>query len=415
MRRPLAVALALSLLGGSARAQEGQGFAELRLSLFPGASGDKLQVVERLRPTFETELRERVKLVATLEAGLAQGRRTEVELERALRRAGLGALVDEGRCCAPEHENNALRISRAGDYLDVDRLYLDVYAGAIDLRVGRQALQWGSAQFFNPTDPFPEVLLAEPWRPRRGVNAVRATLPFGERNDFSAVVAGNDALNELRAAGRVRFNVQGTDVAFIAAWRGQERALLGVDLRGTLLVGWWVEAAFLPGENAHEEVSVGVDYSFNLLERATLFAQYHRNGAGSATPGAGALAALPLDGTRAPRDPFAPFVRGRDYLLLGGSLGVLPELSLNATALQNLNDGSGFVVPTASYNVLDWLDVSVSAQVPYALWGRGGELKPHPDDLRVRAELGPPLGEVTVDLSGLVPAVTLTAWTRASF
>lgn len=414
MKLPLALALMLSLLAGSARAQEGQGFAELRLSLFPGASGDKLQVVERLRPTFQTELRERVKLVATLEAGLAQGRRTEVELERALRRAGLGALVDEGRCCAPAHENGALRISRAGDYLDVDRLYLDVYAGLVDVRVGRQALQWGSAQFFNPTDPFPEVLLAEPWRPRRGVNAVRATLPFGERHDFSAVVAGNDALNELRAAGRVRFNVRETDVALIAAWRGRERGLVGVDLRGTLGVGWWVEAAFHPGEDAHSEVSVGVDYSFNVLERATAFAQYHRNGAGTPTPGAGALAALPLEGAGT-RDPFAPFVRGRDYLLLGGTLGVLPELSLAATALQNLNDGSGFVVPTASYNVLDWLDVSVSAQVPYALWGRGGELKPRPEDLRLRPDLGPPLGEVTVDVSGLVPAATLTAWTRASF
>jgi hypothetical protein len=404
---PVALLAALVAAPNAARSDEGQGFAELRASVFPGASGTAWQTVERVRPSFEHELTERWKLVATVEGGLTQGRRTEVELERILRQSGLGELVDAGLCCAPQHENETLRVSRASDYLDVDRLYLDLYAPAFDLRVGRQAIHWGSAQFFNPTDPFPEVLLAEPWRPRRGANAARATVPFGDRHDAAAVLAMNDALDELRAAGRVRLNVAGTDFALVGAWRGEDRALAGIDLRGTFGVGWWIEAAWFPAAGGHEEVAAGIDYSFPLLERATAFAQYYRNGAGQAEP------TLPVFARRP--EPFAPFVRGRDYGLIGATLGITPEVSGSLMALANLGDGSMLAVPTASWSLRDWLDLWLSAQLPFHLWGDGGELDPAEEDLQLEQDFGPPYGVVTVDLDGLVPAATITAWARASF
>jgi hypothetical protein len=286
-------------------------------------------------------------------------------------------------------------------------------------------LSWGSAQFFNPTDPFPQVLFTEPWRARRGVNAARFNIPFSKAHDFTAVAAVSDALNELRAAGRLRVNFSGTDFALVGAWRGKDRGLIGLDLRGTFGVGWWVEGAYLTSTPRHEEIAVGIDYSFRFLERTTAFAQYYRNGAGSTHPrglmGSALLAAvsgpvcatgsLPLCGTE--RDPFAPFTSGRDYLLIGTTLLVLPELSASLAGLQNLNDGSGLLVPTIQYNALDWLDVALSAQVPYALGAQGGELKPRREDLILA--LPGPTGTLSADLSGLLPAATITFWTRASF
>lgn len=377
--------IALMLLSPSvAGAQDARGFAELRIGLYPGVTDDAWSLVERVRPTLEAKLHKRVKLVATIEAALDQGRTT-------------AALLEAAGCDPPEHRNRLLEIDDAGDYLDVDRLYLDVYLGAVDLRAGRQALNWGSAQFFNPTDPFPQVLLAEPWRPRAGVNAIRATIPFGRLNDVTAVVASNDTFDALRAAARVRVNWMNTDFALVGAWRGDsENALVGLDLRGTLVVGWWLEAAYLIGEERHEQIVAGIDYSFPILERATMFLQYYRNGAGSES---GATVPLALDCNLTERDPFAPFVNGKNYLLLGASLLVDPELSITVSALQNLDDGTGFAIPTISYNVLSWLDTALSVQVPYAAWGDGGELDP-PDH---------PL------LAGLVPTATLTLWTRASF
>ncbi len=420
-------ALALIALAAPAGAAvETPGFAEVRAAAAPGASGRLWQLVERVRPTFSSELTPRLKLVATVEAGLVQGRDPADEVERTLRASELGPLLEMAMCRWPQHANGPLHIDNAHDYLDVDRLYLDLYAGVLDLRLGRQALNWGSAQFFNPTDPFPEVLLAEPWRPRRGVNAARVNLPLGESRDLSAVLAVDDALHRVRAAARGRQRWAGTDIALSGAWRGDsDTGLAGLDLRGTLGVGWWFEGAYLLGPGHHAEVATGIDYSWPVLERLLVFAQYYRNGAGQTGPPppmrAPALrGAAPQCGggllpvfAPPPPDPFAPFTSGRDYLLLGGALAVSAEVNATFGFLQNLNDGSAVAIPTATWALRDWLELAASAQVPLAVWGHG-EFKPRPEDLQLSLPL--PGGTVAaVDLSGLVPAAVVTVWSRVSY
>ncbi|MBI5548684.1 MAG: hypothetical protein HY901_32785 [Deltaproteobacteria bacterium] len=426
--RALAVVLALLLLSPEARAQEGQGFAELRGAWLVGTSGKQWQLVERVRPTFSVSFSERIKLVGTIEGGLAQGRATSDELQRALEDGGFGPLLAQAGCNWPEPTNSVLRIDRASDYLEVVRLYLDYFVERLDVHAGRQALHWGSGQFFNPTDPFPEVLLSEPWRPRRGVNALRAHFAFTGLTDATAVAALDDSLTKPRAALRLRTNHWGVDSALTGAWRGGSDWLAGVDLRGTLGVGFWLEAALrFSGQRVHEELAAGIDYSFPVLERLVVAAQYYRNGAGETDPdrysrlagiwgGAGPVCsggASPL-GSTAQSDPFAPTTLARDYLLLSVAAQVLPELSLNLPLLQNLNDGTAVVIPTVSWSATDWLDLSLSGQIPFATWGRGGELKPRAGDLAFERDLGA-AGIVRADLSGLVPAATLTFWTRASF
>ncbi len=425
---PRALAAWAIAWSAAAWAQEGRGFAELRLSDFPGAGGDKVQVVERVRPTLQTDLGERVKLVATIEGALAEGRDTGSELERTLRSQGFGPLLDAAQCHAPTHANSFFRIDDEHGYLDVDRLYLDWYHPRFDLRVGRQAINWGSARFFNPTDPFPQVFLTQPWLPRRGVNAARLSVPFGEKNDATAVVAIDDALKTARAAARARVNWKGTDFAAVGVYRGDTKSgLVGLDLRGTLGVGWWFEGAWVFNSKPHEEISAGLDYSFPVLEQLVVFAQYYRNGSGASSPdqyaalasrlgGAGLFtcaSAGPFASSSAP-DPFAPFTVARDYLLLGATLTALPELTIGFTGLQNLDDGTLLAVPMVTWAALDWLDLSAMASVPAAAWGKGGEFKPRPQDLTLTVPDGTG-GTLTAHLKGLEPSATLTVWARASF
>ena len=51
-------------------------------------------------------------------------------------RDALPPLLEAAQCEFPEPENEFLRIDSAADYLAVDRLYLDVYTGVADVRVG---------------------------------------------------------------------------------------------------------------------------------------------------------------------------------------------------------------------------------------------------------------------------------------
>ncbi len=306
----LVVGAVLALAGPAFAESEGRGFAEIRASSFIRIPGERWQVVERVRPTFEYTVASRVNIVSTVEAGISQGR-------------------------------GSVPYRRATDYLNVDRLYLDAYTPAADVRVGRQALHWGSAQFFNPTDPFPEVLFAEPWRPRTGVNAVRSFVGLSARTDITCVGGIDDALRHGRAAGRVRTNVAGTDIAVVGAWPGQSDWLAGLDLRGTLGVGWWVEAALRTARNSarsHEEVSVGVDYSFPVLEKLVTMVQYHRDAANPAVT---------------------------DSLLAGLTVQVDPDLAVSGFALRNLGGAGGFAVPTVTYAVFGWLEVAGSAQFAF--------------------------------------------------
>lgn len=421
--------LVLLVLGNEmvAHAQEGRGYGEVRASFLHGVQGPKWELVEHVRPTLQTEITSFMKLVATVDAALTEGRDVGVQLERTLRSSALGPLLDAADCSWPVPANRVFRIDGVDDYLHVDRLYIDLYAGPVDIRVGRQALNWGSAQFINPTDPFPEFLLAEPWRPRRGINAARLTARLGGLSDVTAVLASDDALTETRAAGRLRLNLAGVDVAFVGAWRGPgHNSLVGIDIRGTLELGYWVEAAYLFGVDPHEEVSVGVDYSFPILQRATLFVQYYRNGAGAlhredyaSSVGLGGLSApacngpLPLALPPAP-DPFAPVTAARDYLMAGATLALSEDLRISVSVLHNLDDTSGLVVPTVTYAALDWLDFAVSAQVPYRGIYGAGEFRP-PRSAQTLAVPLPGGGYAIADLSSLVPDTVVTTWTRASF
>ncbi len=349
----------LLYLAGPAAAQEVSGFAEVRGIGQIGVDGVPYNLIERFRPTFDAPLGDRVSLSTTVEAQLVQGRRLQDEVERTIDESDVGPLLDVFGCAWPEPpRNQLLGIDGIADWLTIERLYLDAYLPQADIRVGRQAVQWGSALLVNPTDPFPEVLFTEPWRFRAGVNATRVTVPLGD-HQAQLFLGADDAFTAVRAAGRATVRAAGTDFSVVAAHRGETgEELVGIDVRGTLGVGFWGEAALhVPeGTEVWEEVALGVDYSFPVMELLVVAAQYYRRGAGSAeVDPLGAvgtlasaveppqcsggdpelLAGLGLD-PGAAVDPYASPFRGRDYGLVVVRAGIVEELSATLVVLQNV-------------------------------------------------------------------------------
>ena len=156
-------AFALSVWPALTNAQGGYG--EVRVNWLVGAEGEQWQSVERFRPRFTVELAERWALFSELELAFTQGRNQIDEVRRVLQGSELGPFLESAGYQWPKEENDFLKISRAHDYLEVARLYVDWYHPDFDVRVGRQSIYWGSAAFLNPTDPFPEFLMLSPGAP----------------------------------------------------------------------------------------------------------------------------------------------------------------------------------------------------------------------------------------------------------
>ncbi|MEC8052537.1 MAG: hypothetical protein VX210_17210 [Myxococcota bacterium] len=412
--------LALSILPALTHAEGGYG--EIRGNWQVGAEGEQWQLVERFRPRFTVELAERWALFSELEVALRQGRNQLDEVKRVVQGSDLGPILESAGYQWPQEENDFLKISRAQDYLEVARLYVDWYHPSFDFRVGRQSIYWGSAAFLNPTDPFPEFLIAEPWRPRRGLNAGRISIPIGEDSDLMVVLGGNDTFTHFRAASRFRTTAALADISVVGAYRGDDGdGLIGIDLRGTYGVGYWVESALWSSNWASFDVAVGFDYSVEgLFEGLIVMAQYYYNGRGTTDVTASASSlGLDLDAlagnTMVDTPSFGPILQGKHYGMTALTLALSMDTTLGTTGILNLVDHTGFFVPSLTHRPNDWLEFSITGQVPLDLNGEGGEFLPSDSELVFRQSLIEGGEPVEVDFSSLRSKASITVWSRFSY
>ena len=394
------------LLLNSASAQEVEGFVEVRAQSYVGIDSDlPVFLVERTRPTFSSRLNSKMVLNATIEAGLGQGWTPQDAMVDLLESENISPQV-LSMLNQQDYTNSTLGISAAHDYLSVDRLFVEFQLESMDIKLGRQALNWGSGFIVNPSDPFPEVLLTQPWKPRSGLNALRVDIPIGMLHGAQLVVGSDDAFVHPRIAGRVTANFLETDWSLVGAWREEiGESIIGVDIKGTLGVGFWLEGVYhIVEDDSYPELVAGIDYSFPVLDSLILTAQYYRNESGESATTPSVFES---------RESFAPFFTGKHYLMGSASVGYNPELSSMVLWIHNIEDGSAFVVPSFTAYVNDRIELSLSGQVPIAT-SAGGEFKPSADDLEL--ELPTADGSVTtLNLEGLVPESTIILWSRFNY
>ncbi len=408
------------------------GYAELRVAGQIGVTGNPFLYAQRVRPSLEIAPAEgalagRLKAEAVLEATLTEGRDVGKEVSDTLLASEVGDLLTLAGCAySPEPRYNSI-----SDVLAVERLHVDFNLESLDLKIGRQAIRWGSGLYFHPTDLYAEVLLTEPWREPKGNNAIKATVPING-SDVTAVVAVGDDLSPffqvaqgtaeelkfaelpLSAALRGTLRLPGVDIAAIGLAKADQSWFVGGDVRGTLGVGYWVEGGWhgpTDEVDGYGEVVAGLDYSLPLLENFYIAAEYRYDGSGSAPEDydyASMLSgSLPFD---CPMLPTAPTVArtslGRHYIAGVTRLVVTQDFNLQAAAIVNLADGTAMLVPGAGVIATDRIAVNVSAQIPV---GSDGEFKPADSALQYT------LGTASVDLTGLKADATVTGWVRYSF
>lgn len=264
--------------------------------------------------------------------------------------------------------------------LNVDRLYFRWSAGPVDITVGRQAISWGSAWFWKPTDRF------APFSPtdidpdvKRGVDAIRLEAYATDTTSIDVIASfehhsDDDELPIWTNAGvRVRTNVKRYDLAVSLA-RFQNSAegnwMVGFEFTGELpkKIGFRGEAALNVMEESREvdiEAVVGIDYRFQT--RTTLAAEFMFNGYGAASRSDYALFLEPTGrGERLARGE--AFNMGRYYLGVAVQQEVSPLLNLSFSMIANLADPSAMFMAGLSWSVTQ--DVRLSAGLMIPVGGR---------------------------------------------
>ena len=258
---------------------------------------------------------------------------------------------------------------------NLDRLFVKFTTRVFDLTIGRQVLSWGTGHLWNPTD------LLSPFAPttvdkevRRGVDAVRASIPIAETTQLELLWLPQKVAADNGGAARLQANLAGYDFSISAAKYVRD-LVFGLDFAGDLgPLGLHGEGAYTValdglgdpktavhvGENFLRAV-VGVDWK--PTDKFVLMLEYHFNGYGATSP-SGYLEKL----TSARVQRGEVFGAGRHYLGLVAAWQVSELFSVQGLLLGNLTDPSAMFVPSLEWWFEQNVIVRAGAFIPIGAW-----------------------------------------------
>lgn len=360
-----AAPLILGLCWGATSHAEGydwsvRGYAYVRYFDYVGADTDPQQIDVRVRPHVKLTYPEGGTIVIEPQAAYSFGRGQE-------------------------------SYERTGDVVTLERLYGEFDFPRATVILGKQAVNWGSGQLFNPTDVFDDVYLRDVQAESSGHPAARVAIPFGATRELVALLSSDDRFLQGLGAMRGRATFGTTDVALVASRNPYRRAdMAGFDVKGEAKVGLWLEAAYWNPWHGkgYARAVAGVDYSFRVRDVLYLALQAYYDGSGETEVARYDLPAY----LRRERATLA-----RHYATITGRLDWSGDLSLGTVSVYNLDDDSVLATLYADVKRIDDFTITIGTSL---LTGKSG------------GEFHPPAG---LDPTGLLPRGIAYLWVRYHF
>ncbi len=255
----------------------------------------------------------------------------------------------------------------------IDRLAVTYSTPDLVVRVGRQALTWGSGLVFRPMDlfdPFSPSATDTEYKP--GADMVYAQWLFQDGSDLQAVIAPRaERAGETPTANASSFalHLHTTLADHQTTWliaRDHGDVVVAAGLNGSLAGATWnveLVPTFLDKGGTRVSALANISDAVTLAGRnATVFAEYFHNGFGVTDRNA-SLSALPADlSGRLARGQI--FTLRRDYLAAGLTLEVSPLFTLSPTLIADLNDASAFALLAGTWSLADNVTLIAGAQAP---------------------------------------------------
>ncbi len=251
------------------------------------------------------------------------------------------------------------RTSVDRDYLywrqSLYRAYISCSRGMVTLTVGRQRVALGTGRLWNPEDLLnPVSPLAVERDERRGVDAVAMDISLGAVTGLKLVYGPGRGWNREILFARMKGNLRGYDLSVLfGSFRGN--SVLGLDFSG------YIGESGFRGESTYTFSQSGPDFlrlvlSFDHTFQSSLYvlAEYLYNG-GNRPTGLSPVELSRFDAQIATRNRnFFGFLAGYD---------LTPLIRLDILTVLDMDDGSLFLGPTVSYNIMENIDLSAGVQL----------------------------------------------------
>ena len=255
----------------------------------------------------------------------------------------------------------------------LDRLVISKTTPTSVIRIGRQALTWGSGQIFHPID------LVDPFAPgavdteyKSGVDMAYTQWLFDNGSDLQLIAvpryeqADKTVTWNASTAGLLyRHSINQISTTWLLA-QDYEDWTSGIGLSGGLAGAAWNMEVVPTLENNNKvktSALANISYSTLLYQRnTTLFVEYYHNGFGTTDTNT-AYDELPDDlMTRLTRGQL--FTIARNYLATGFTLEWNPLLNISPSIIANLDDGSTFSTMEINWSLHDNANLLIGAQLP---------------------------------------------------
>ncbi|MEA3461586.1 MAG: hypothetical protein U9R49_06885 [Bacteroidota bacterium] len=152
----------------------------------------------------------------------------------------------------------------------VDRMWMQFTIGNLEIKAGRQRINWGQTFVWNPNDIFNSYSYFEVDYPERpGSDAIRMSYYTGNASTIE-LAAKVDSANRVTAAGYFRFNTLGFDIQLLGGVYQEEDLFLGTGWSGNLgpaafrgEVSYFRDLDQFKDTTGYVMTSIGFDYTFS--------------------------------------------------------------------------------------------------------------------------------------------------------
>jgi hypothetical protein len=241
-------------------------------------------------------------------------------------------------------------LSYAVDNINVSRLELWLGRAENRIIIGKQSLYWGVGRVFRPLDIFNRTNYFEPGYERPGSNALLGFLSLGRLSNLRGIIVPEGNIEKTLLGLRIGTNVMNNDIGFTAMHRSSEsRTIIGAEITGELLLGYWAEASFVKEDTAgYGTTSLGLDYTFPLSIYTMI--EYFYDGSGETDPAQYDYTKI-ISGDRQ--------TLAQHYMYASVGLLYNPFLRPSIATVINFNDEGFIIIPNLSYAIFENTEITL--------------------------------------------------------